>query len=459
MNYQLANLANGNEHLYSMEQEEAVFSCIFTNPAIFGDVLAVVTADDFFLLRHNYIFKAMERLYRDNKPPDYQLVCEELKSMGKLEDIGGVPYLTKLTLADALFYHAVYYAADIARHANRRRLFAALDEGKAIVMNPDLNPDEVNGEVLSKILDAVERREDGRLVNLTDAMSATIDKVDERYALYHKNPGYTLGVKTGLQSLDTLIDGLQTGVNVLAAATGMGKTALVLTIALNASRYGIDNTEKRGAKVVMFSGEMSQDQLNYRLGSILSGIDEHKIRRGALNDSEYQQLMRSMKQVSQHNIKFKQATRVNPAILRAMCRRLKNRNDIDLLILDGLLQIDPDNFAKEKRLEIEKIMDGLEDIALESDIPILLTHQISRASASRQDKRPVLADLAEASFVEQKSARVIFLYRDSYYGITTDSGGGTLDPADAELIVAKNRFGLTGKVKVRWVKEQTKFEG
>jgi replicative DNA helicase len=236
-----------------------------------------------------------------------------------------------------------------------------------------------------------------------------------------------------------------------------------LQISRFAAQYGLLHETVAPAKVLFFSGEMTERQLGTRMLSSMTGVPARTVERGSYNKEQKKLLADAVNDLTSLSLTLVPGARLNTAQIRQIARKLVTSQELDLLVLDGLLQIEAlkvhesdstrrQLYVKQQRRDlIEDIMNDLEDIALTYKLPILLTHQLSRAPAGRQNKRPVLSDLAEASFVEQKSAVVVFLYREGYYDETSQN------PNAAELIVAKNRFGGTGTIHQIYDAMYTRF--
>jgi replicative DNA helicase len=407
----------------------------------------------------------MQRLTRRGDALDYLLLANELKDMKLENEYGGLPYLLKLINDAPNAYHAEIYGRLISRCAARRKLMEQADKIKTLSQDDELTLEQVLDQSESALLKLRASRNEYSRLTMQQAMDTADKLLLKRMAIYAANPDYTLGIRTGFQELDKTLDGLPVGITTLAGVTGMGKTACVLTMAMNASRAGIDREEKRPAKVNLFSGEMTQEQLSWRLLSMKSGVPMERIQRGSMNDPEQARYIAARNNlISNHTMTFESMKRMTVHQIRDTVRQLVNEGQLDLLVIDGLLQIDAlktsasasgkeRGFMLDKRRDsIEYILNELEDITTTYETRVLLTHQISRKPADRQNKRPVLSDLAEANFVEQKSSVVLFLYRDGYY----NTG---VDPEATELIIAKNRNGLSSVTTYLLFNSQyTRFE-
>jgi replicative DNA helicase len=449
---------------YSPEAEEALLGSLIVAPGWLSSVSVYLSADDFFLLQHARIFQAMQQIARRRDTIDFVTLAFELRSMKVFDEVGGHSYLMQLVNNTPTSVHAEIYARLIALCAARRQMMQIADEIKNNAVDENMPVEQLFERAETSLMKLRSARQEHGRISMQQAMDQADNTLMERMAIFEANPDYTLGVKTGFKQLDQELDGLPVGITTLAGSTGMGKTACILTMAMNASRNGIDRETQRPASVNLFSGEMTQEQLNWRLLSMKSGVPVKRIARGMMNDHEqglYLEARNSL--INDHALTFESVKRMTVHQIRDTVRELIGRQQLDLLIIDGLLQIDAlqisasaskkeRGFIMDKRRDaIEYILGELEDITASYDTRVLLTHQISRAPSTRQNKRPVLSDLAEAIFVEQKSSVVLFLYREGYY----DS---TADPEATEMIIAKNRNGDSPTVPLIFNRQFTRFE-
>jgi replicative DNA helicase len=448
---------------YSQEAEEAVLGCLMIDIDAVVRVSMLLSVEDFFMLRHQYIYTAILRLHGQQMPIDSLTLAEELSNMRVLEDVGGRIYLIRLMNNTPTSIYAEVYAEMVQRMAQRRRLLEAADSIRALALNEDIALETVLAQSESAVMAISTAREISRRVLVQEVIQDMDDQMIQRMRLHKLNPHYRIGVQTGLDELDEITDGLREGITTLAAATGMGKTGLALTIALNASRKGINREKIAPAHTHIFSGEMTQEQLNYRLLSMKTGIAVRTLERGAINGQEAVQYARAKQELMQHALSFESGKRMNILQIRQRVRQLVSQQALNLFVIDGLLEIDDlymdDTDTKKRRRYMQdkrrdaigETLKELEDIALSHHVAILLTHQTNRAPAARKDKRPVLSDMAEASFVERKSAVILFLYRDEYYNDETEH------PNRAEIIVRKNRHGSPGTAMTWFERGRTLF--
>lgn len=454
---------------FSQEAEEATIGSVLISPTVFGALQGLVQMADFYLTRHRHMWKAFERISSRNQIMDLTTVSEELRQMGFLEEIGGYAYLIQLINNTPNSMHAEAYAQLVERAATRRRLLLAADTIRDAAMDEGMNIEEV----LEVSEDSLAAASSSGLTlpglwDISEAVSTYEQEIKVSVTQYQTNPNYIIGVRTGLTDLDMLIDGLQPGVTTIAGATGLGKSAAVGTFALNASRTGIlRGLHEMPAQVVYFSGEMTQRQIMNRLVAQKTGLEARNLARGNLTTADLRLLKSALDDLKgNHKLAFESLKRMSIRQIRQRARSLVAYNEIDLLILDGLLQIDAlqidrnstkrekQYMARTRRDAIEEIMNELETVSMDYKLPILLTHQISRAPSRRDDKRPVLNDLAEAIFVEQKSATVILMYRESYYKRREECE----NPDLTEFIVAKSRLGEGKTVRALYNAPYTRFE-
>lgn len=433
-----------NEQHYSEHAEAVVLGAV-----LMGDYLTVrgiVDPSDFYLLRHSIILSTCATVFDHYGEVTYQLVSDALRANDKHDEVGGDAYLTMLLNSVETLQHAPIYAHVVKRTATRRRVaeFATTIDERLKDTEQPIN--QIIDDMVDDLKQMTAPDVDDHVIGFSEALSTTFDQVMKNRELYEANKQYTLGVKTGLNDVDRKLDGLRSGdVAVLAGYTGAGKSAAVLSIALNASKQGIDRETRRPARVMLFSGEMTQFAMNNRLVSMSTGIPIQTIERGAFNETQYRKYINAIADLQGLPLRFKRATRLDVQHISKMVEQEITRHGLDLLILDGVLQLD----TTERRgdtpdwLRINTIMETLEDVALRFNIAILATHQIGRSGAFT---RPTLSDLKRSSAVEEKSARVLLLWKPD-----------EAEPTIRELIIAKNRHGQTGVVRLFFNDETTMF--
>lgn len=446
-------------------EEYVIGSVLISGTAVYPSLRDMLSARHFWHVRYRTYWQAFDRLMDKGDIIELTNTVEELRLMGVLDEMHDYVELLRLIGQVENSYHAPVYAREVYDMAIRRDAAEKADRLRQDALNMGLST-----EAMALRFDraAVDLQHDlGRLkashVTMDTFTTDLLEMLVESEARYKENPEYVVGVRTGVRDLDLMLDGLRPGITTLAAATGVGKTSLALQIVRYASRHGLLRRAPAPARVHFFSGEMTQRQLGARLLSSMTGVPVRHIERGSYSAQQKGLLEDALHDIDMTQLTLEPGARLNTAQLRQRVRQMVMDNALDLLVLDGLLQIEAvkvdvrdskerQSYMKQQRRDlIEEVMNDLEALALTYNLPILLTHQISRAPNGRADKRPILSDLAEASFVEQKSAVILFLYRDVYYNEHSMNGNA------AEIICRKNRFGSTGTVHQLYDAQFTRF--
>jgi replicative DNA helicase len=427
---------------HSQEAEEAVLGSVLINPDAFYEVAAFLIAEDFFLLRNSWVWEAMVRLNERSEVIEYLTVIEELRSQGRLNDIGGAAYITYLISNTPTSIHAEAYGRIVQRAAIRRRLLEAAEEINTIARQEDADINEVIDRAEGTLFRVTEQRSRKDLISMQQALSDYYDRIEYLYT----NQDEKLGVPTGFMALDNLLGGFQKGdLIIIAARPGVGKTSLMLNMAMNATRSK--------ARVAVFSLEMSTEQLIQRLVATETRINQQKLRLGQLNEHEWDLFVEATGSLGGLKMFLDDTPALSVMQLRTKCRRLYRESGLDLVIVDYLQlmttggRVDGTNRVQ----EISHISRNLKEIAREINVPIVAGAQLSRAVEQRTDKRPVLSDLRESGSIEQDADVVMFIYRDEMYNENTER------PNEADIIVAKHRNGPTGQIELFFNKELTQF--
>lgn len=435
---------------FSQEAEEAVIGSVLVNPAMFAEVSAFLKPDDFFLLRNNYIWQALERVSERRNPDgtkcqiDYLLLIEELRAMNRLDGVGGEVYIIGLFRNTPTSVHAPAYGDIVKRAATRRRLMAASDEIRGLALNENMAIEEVVENAEERLFRVTERAVPSEIFSMRTASLMFYDAVETRVA----NPLSGLaGISTGLDDLDAMIDGLQRKLYVVGGRPGMGKSALILMFALAAARAG--------KKTLVLSMEMEMEEIMGRIYAMISGIPSQVIKHGAFRGTQWSEFVKAIGEGGSLPLFFDDSKALSPLEVQTRANRVAHQyGGLDLLIIDGIYKMSPGKEIESRRLEIAHIASRLKDMTgkRELGIPIVATHQIVREADKRADKRPVMSDLKESGDVEQEADAVLLLYRDSVYNEASESPNG------AEIIVAKQRDGATGTVQAWYEKSLTMFQ-
>ena len=428
---------------YSQEAEEATLGAVLVNPSAFLNIASFLKAEDFFLLRHAYIWDALQRLNLRGEPIDYLTISQELRDMNRLDEIGGQAYLTHLINNTPTAVHAEVYGRLVERAAIRRRLMEASDEIRQLALDEEKTVDTVIEEAESKIFAVSDSQLKREFVPLWDALSEYYDRME----ILLQERGQTLGIPTGFRALDELLGGFQkSDLLIFAGRPGMGKTSFLLTIAMNVARLG--------GRVALFTMEMGVEQMVQRLIAMETGINMQKLRLANLTPQENTRFTEAVGRLANLQLYIDDTPALSPLEVRTKARRLAHEHGLDLLIIDYLQLMNGGGKGMESNRvqEISYISRSMKELARELNVPLLSAAQLSRAVEQRQDKRPLLSDLRESGSIEQDADAVMFLYRDEVYNPDT-----TEFPNQGEVILAKHRNGPTGKVSLYFEKSVMKF--
>lgn len=425
---------------HSVEAEEAVLGSILINPEVLLDVNSILNSEDFFIIRHRWIWDAILRLHRRREAIDYLTVVRELEAHQQIEETGGPAYITYLISNIPTSIHAETYARTVLRSATRRRLLEAAGEIAELAYREEDEMEEVIDGAESALLSATERHLARELTPIDKVMSSYYDRIEYLYL----NQDKTHGVPTGFTDLDKVLGGMQeSDLLIIAGRPGMGKSSWLISAALNAARYG--------SRVALFSLEMSNEQVVQRIIAAETGLNSQQLRLGHLTPEEWERFVQAADRLSHLNIYLDDTPALSVMQLRTKCRRQWAQTGLDLALVDYLQLMNAGQRVENRVQEISIITMGLKQLARELNIPLLAAAQLSRAVEQRQDKRPLLSDLRESGSIEQDADVVMFVYRDEVYNEDTEK------PNIAEILVAKHRNGPTGTVELFFKKELTQF--
>ncbi len=373
---------------HSIEGEEAVLGSILINPDAILEIAAFLRADDFFLYKHSLLWDAMLTIHGRGDALDDLTLIEELRAQNRLEDIGGAAYITRLINNTPTHLNAETYGHLVERSSIRRRLLAAAGEIARIAQDETLDINEVIDRAESTLFAVTERNLRRELTSMRIAISEYYDRIEQQY----EHRGEPVGLPTGFTDLDMLLGGLQrSDLIIVAARPGVGKTSLMLSMALNAARLG------NNARVAIFSLEMSSEQLVQRLVSAETGINSQKLRSGELDDREWTLFTQAVGNLGNLRLYLDDTPAITPLQMRAKCRRLYREHGLDLIIVDYLQLMNSGLTRNDNRVqEISYISRSLKELAREMNVPLLSAAQLSRQVEQRADKRPQLSDLRES---------------------------------------------------------------
>ncbi len=427
----------------NIEAEQGVLGSILINPEAYDLVADSLKSGDFYRNGHQIIYTAMVNLTARRIRPDYITLCDELDQTNKMEDAGGSAYLTSLINRVPTPGNIEYYAGIVARTAECRRLIRYASQVVAWAHAQDTDAMQKSEIALFALQQHSTAQE---FVDMPEMVQEYMTELE----YVHENRGECTGVPTGYADIDKLLGCFQkSDLILLGGRPGSGKTSLGLCMGYNAAL--------RGHKVAVFSLEMGRRQLTRRMTSMASKIDLQRLRSGWFDEAEWGTIIEKMGDLSQLPLSVND-TAGNPiASMRSQLRRLSRRKDgLDLVIVDYLGLIAPDENTENRVQEISKISMGLKLLAREFDIPVLALAQLSREVEKRQNKRPILSDLRDSGSLEQDADVVLFLYREDYYA-EQEKVKDYVPTNEAEVAIAKHRNGPTGGVNLYFKGEQTMF--
>ena len=417
----------------SLEAEQAVLGSILIDSRCVADIVGIVSPEDFYLKQNREIFETIYTMFNFSQTIDPVTVLNKMKELGVyLDDSRG--YILQLMEITPTAANAARYAGIVREKAMLRGLAQASTDISEMVY------DEVG--TAAEMLESAEKKiyalRKGERNDSLEHIGTVLHKVFDRLTELAKSDSLIPGLSTGLRDLDTKINGLnKSDLLLVAARPAMGKSAFALNIAVNVAK-------KYNKTVAVFNLEMSREQLAMRLLASESFIEMQKLATGKLNEEEWGKLCMASAALSQTDIRIDDNPSVTVADINAKCRRLDN---LGLVVIDYLQLMQGSGYGKnsENRVTVVgEISRSLKIMVKELNIPVICLSQLSRAVESRTDKRPILSDLRESGAIEQDADSVMFLYRDEYYNENTE------DKGLAECIVAKNRHGETGTVKLQW---------
>jgi len=426
----------------NLEAEMAVLGSMLIEETAIGYAIEILNSASFYNDSNRKIFESMLKLYTESKAIDMVTLVEELKKTGDLDKVGGSTYITSLTTVVPTAANVRHYAKIVKEKSILRNLISAST-------NIILESYDTHGEV-EKILDKAERvifdisskKIESSFVPLKEIIKDSIETIDQ---LYQKKAHVT-GIPTGFNDFDSLTAGLHpSDLLVFAGRPSMGKSALVSSMA---EHIGV--VEK--IPLVIFSLEMSKEQLVQRMLCSHAKVNAHNVRTGFLSQSDWPKLTNAAGKLSDAPIFIDDTAGLSVLELRAKARRLKSQHNIQLVIVDYLQLMQGMPGPENRQQEISEISRSLKALARELRVPVIAVSQLSRAVENRQDRRPQLSDLRESGAIEQDADVVGLLLREEYYNPTEENKG------IAEVIIAKQRNGPTGSVKLAFIKDYTKFD-
>ncbi len=405
------------------------------------EIISEIRAEDFYWEAHRLIFRAILSLYDSNEPTDIVTVKEQLDSNGNLDKANGKEYLADLLTKVVTTVNTSHYIKIVKNKSTLRQIINRGREITELGRKEDQDINEILDEAENKIFEISQRGGDTGYSLMSAQISSHIDHLEE---LHHSEREVVDGIPTGFSGLDHKVKGLKKGKLItMAGRPGMGKTGLALAIARKAAlqKYNVG----------IFSLEMPQDAIMNRILCADARVNLQKAENGNLSKEDFGKLARSANRFQGRTIAIEDTPHMPVIDVKAEARRMKAKEDIDMVIVDYLQLMQGSGTENNREQEVAKMTRSLKALALELEIPIISVAQLNREVEYRKDKRPKLADLRESGAIEQDSNIVIFVYRENYY----EDEMSEVD--ETEIIVAKQRNGPTGTVRLAFHKKYASF--
>lgn len=428
---------------HSAEAERAVIGSMLMDKDAILVSSEILTEDDFYQGQYGELFKALVGLYREGVATDLVTLQNKLREMETSPELSSTEFLANLTVSVPTSANVKHYADIVREKAMLRRLIQVTERVTATCYMDNQPLEDVLDSTEKDVFDVLQQRSSGEFEPINQVALRTLEEISAA----SKREGHITGLETGFRDLDYKTAGLQKSDLILVAARpAMGKTAFVLNIIEYISLH-------TPSTIAMFSLEMSKEQLVKRILSMNSKVDSQHIRTGDLEDEEWGRLVDSVRRIAGTNLVIDDTSGITASELRTKCRKLKLTKGLDLVIIDylQLMSGGGQRRGESRQQEISDISRSLKVMARELNVPVIALSQLSRAVEQRPDKRPMLSDLRESGAIEQDADMVMFLYRDDYYHEDSE------EKNVAEVIIAKQRSGPTGKIKLAWRPNLTKF--
>lgn len=426
---------------HSLEAEQSVLGSMLLDSESVSAASGALKGEDFYSEAHKEIYEAMLDIYERGEPVDLVTLVDELRQRGTLEGVGGVTYISDLSMAVPSTANVKYYIRIVEEKSVLRRLIVASNEIIRESYEAQEELDIILDGAEKRIFEISQRQIKDYFESIKDILIDTYARIEE----LSKNKGNITGVPTGFSEFDQKTSGLHPSDLILVAARpSMGKTSFVLNIAQHVALY-----EK--LPVAVFSLEMAKEQLVQRMLSAEANVELQKIRTGDLTDDDWLKLVKAAGPLSQAPIYIDDTAGISAMEIRSKARRLKMEEGMSLLIIDYLQLMSGRGRSENRQQEISEISRSLKALARELRVPVIALSQLSRAPEARTQHRPMLSDLRESGAIEQDADVVAFIYRDEYYNPDTEKKN------IAEIIIAKQRNGPTGTIELVWLGQYTKF--
>ena len=423
---------------HSIDAEMCLLASMMLDKEMIGQVVQIVDRDGFFQADHQVIFDVLVKLYEQNRSIDPVILREELAKRQLLEEVGGTAYVAQILNTVPSAAHGAHYASIVREKAMLRQLISASNEILRDAYAPHEQADIVLDKAEKRIFEIAQKKVGGAMVPMEDVLHEVFEMIENRGQR---------GLETGFLELDDMMNGLQNGEMIIVAARpSMGKTAFAMNIIEHVA------ADSR-LPCAVFSLEMSKQQLAQRMLCSRGEIDAHKLRKGLLQSHEYAHLANVVGELAKAPIWVDDSPGLTPLDLRAKARRLKLQHDIRCIMIDYMQLMDNPG-PESRQQQISEISRGIKAVARELNVPVIALSQLNRASEGRDGHRPRMSDLRESGSIEQDADVIALLHREDYYRMSEPD----FQPDNiAEVIIAKQRNGPTGTVKLTFLNKTTRF--
>jgi replicative DNA helicase len=436
-----SSIANQFDRLppHSIESEMCLLASMMLDREMIGQVVSLIDRDSFYQADHQIIFDVILKLYEANRPIDAVILFEELGKRQLLDEVGGKGYLAQILGTVPSAAHGAHYAGIVREKALLRQLIGASNDILRDAYAPHEQADLVLDKAEKRIFAIAEKKAGGTISSLGEVAHQVYETIEDKARR---------GIETGFFEMDDMLNGLQNGeMIIIAARPSMGKTAFAMNII---EHIAANNKMPCG----IFSLEMSKQQLAQRMMCSRANIDAQKVRRSMLTTSEFHQLAQTVNELAKAPIWVDDSPGLTPLEMRAKARRMKMQHDIKVLMIDYMQLMDnpgPEN----RQQQISEISRSVKSVARELNIPVICLSQLNRMSEGREGHRPRMSDLRESGSIEQDADVVMLMHREDYYRMSEPD---FVPDNICEIIIAKQRNGPTGTLKLAFMNKTTRFE-
>jgi replicative DNA helicase len=430
---------------FDLEAEMGVLGSILLLPEVCDDIASLLRADDFYDDANRCLYQHVRDMYDSGEKIDSTLLVSRLRTSGDYDKVGGLAYLGKLSIAVPNAAHAAYYAQIVNEKATYRKLIEASTEILRDAYDQQMESRELVAQAEQKVFAIMEGRSTKHASSINDILHQSMDRMEARL-----NGTYVdSGCETGFTDFDTMTGGLHNGeLIILAARPSMGKTALAMNISENVA---LQNQQP----ALFVSLEMSGIELADRMLCSLSRVNGHKLRSGTIGNDDRQRLVQKANEISKSPLYVDDSPSRTVSEIAAAARRIQRRmGGLNLIVIDYLQLIEPDNSRDPRQEQVAKIARRLKGLAREMKVPVLCLSQLNRQAEDSKDHKPKLSHLRESGAIEQDADVVMFVHREEYYHRGEERAQYA---GQAEIIIAKQRNGPVGEVPLTWEADYTRF--